>query len=454
MVEPLDHFPSINYLMVRGFDFISALQEITETVLLNYRSGRDIQITTSRDWGTGFNIHTDKSSGFISINNTEKLGMELFDFTEKLRKVSLIEDRQPLIKQAVIKNVIDKNKELQSIDSTQIVEIIKMIGDTIMGFDPSLKYNINLEINHLRKIYQSSDSMDITQVSTRNLLSIEVFSLLPNQKRQLRKVIGGIQNEYLNADYIQNITYTMLKELSSMSGKKKITYGSYPVILHPDSSFSLIHESIGHAVEADQVITGNSFLSNKLGHVVSSDLLNITDDPNINQLGWLVYDDEGVKSQGTQIVEEGILSNFVHSKKTAELFGTYSTGNARSSSYVSPPEPRQTNLYVEPGDMSFDELLEVMGNGILVGSTNSANTSIFSGLFNIQSQNAYIVEHGEVGSCIGPVTLSDHSLHVLSRISGIGKNLESIPSVCLKEDSRLFIGGLAPYILVDDIILG
>lgn len=455
--DPLDHFPLIASVRNRGIEYLSALQEITRSIQVSSSSGGQIHTSESHDWGTGFHFLHKENDVFLSINQNDAAGGKIFQLTDALVKkpTQVFPISQPIISfKNTIKSTIDysNRKNNRNDNLEEEVDIIKNIENRITSFDPSIKYNIQLNIDYVVKNFQSSDSLDVTQKFTRDMLTIEIFSLQSTHKYNLREIIGGINGESTDFDIIEPKLKKILEDYNSMLHRPPIS-GKYKAVIHPDTTFSLIHESIGHGVEADQVISGNSFLIDKLGYPISSPLLNVTDDPNIKTLGWLVYDDEGVKSQGTQLIEEGILTNYLHNNQTAKYFETSSTGNARATSYLSPPEPRQTNLYIESGDMSLEEMLEEVKNGILIGQTDSASTSLYSGEYSINSQINYYIENGEISQILGPARITDHSLNTLNNISGMGKELTTIPSICLKGDSRVFIGGIAPYIVVDEIFV-
>ncbi len=436
-----------------GIDYVSALQEITNKITINFQSGQNIQINESQDWGTGFQLKTDKMDSFLSTNNLNEINFDLFEFSKKILRSKTSNDN--IVETKVIKNNINnikkpyESKELIDLE----IEAIYHIASLISGNDPSIRFNINLENEQIAKSFQSSEFIDVVQRYSRELLTVEIYSLKYAHRNLLKTTIGGINNESLNYDVIDAKISELLKDFHALNVARNSETGFTRAILYPDTSFSLVHESIGHGVEADQIMNGNSYLSNSRGYPVSSGLLNVTDDPNIQSNGWFKYDDEGVKAQGTQIIEEGVLVNFLHNKKTASMMQTVSTGNARSTSYLSPPEPRQTNLYIEPGHYSQEELLEELKNGIIIGSTSYASTSIYSGAFNIFSQMGYKVENGQIVHALGPINIEDYSTNVLQNITAIGRETEKIPSICLKADSRIHIGGIAPYLLIDNIYI-
>ena len=137
--------------------------------------------------------------------------------------------------------------------------------------------------------------------------------------------------------------------------------GIHDVVLKPGMVGILAHEAIGHTVEADFVLSG-SITAGKIGQKIASDLITMVDDgPNLmkigNPAGYIEIDDEGVEAGGTVIIKDGILSSYLHSRETAELFGVEPTGNARAWGYTDVPIIRMRNTYIKPGKNSFDEII-------------------------------------------------------------------------------------------------
>jgi TldD protein len=130
----------------------------------------------------------------------------------------------------------------------------------------------------------------------------------------------------------------------------------------------LAHESFGHLSEADFVVTGASPLTDKIGARLGSDAACIVDDgaPDIKTYGglWLPFDDQGVRTGLTTVLDKGVLTHYLHSRGTAQKLGQRLTGNSRAVSYLFPPIVRMTNTYFLPGDLTEEEAIEKLGTGV------------------------------------------------------------------------------------------
>ncbi|MFV2016148.1 MAG: TldD/PmbA family protein, partial [Candidatus Heimdallarchaeota archaeon] len=317
----------------------------------------------------------------------------------------------------------------------------------------SMKYSIDIEIYFMQKRLQSTDSVDIQQEYMYSLLCLASESKNLNKPLRRSEIIGGINKDDLSWNKIETQTTRLGSELEKLQTAPKPKSGEYKVVMSEDAVYSLIHETIGHGCEADQIISKNSFLTDKIGFKVSASNLTVVDDPHIRSVGWGEYDDEGTKTQGTLLVDEGILSSYLHNKETAVQMGQISTGNARATTYLTPPEPRQSNIYIEPGDYSTQELVEEVKNGLFIGPTLVASTSIYTGEFSIESQITYEIRDGEIQNVLGPVTLTGNAFTTLNKVSSIGSRPEMIPTICLKNDSLVFVGSLMPQLTLNEIMV-
>jgi predicted Zn-dependent protease len=459
--DPFDHLPLLSLVQSRGVDYASSLYVSKLKVKAGIDKFDNFYFNEIYDRGTGFQVKINEVEGFHSSNSLDDVGEELSTLANQIRKrqkfssidAKLSDDEDIGIGELDRVDRVNINvSKADAWTSSYYDEINSFLTDVnrlIASYKQDMRYSVDIEVHFIQKRFQSTDSVDIQQEYMYSLLSIMSESKHPVNPLKRTEIIGGIQKSDLEWGIVESKTSNLARELEDLKVASTPTPGSYKVLLGSDAVYSLIHETIGHGCEADQVVSNNSFLANKMGFKVTSSDLTIVDDPHIRSVGWGEYDDEGVKTQGTLLVDEGILSSYLHNKKTANKLNQISTGNARATSYLSPPEPRQSNIYIEPGDLSQDELLEDVKNGLLIGPTLVASTSIYTGEFSIESQISFEIKNGEVGEVMGPVTLTGNALRTLNEVSNIGNKPEMIPSICLKNDSLVFVGSLMPQLTLN-----
>lgn len=223
----------------------------------------------------------------------------------------------------------------------------------------------------------------------------------------------------------------------------------------------LAHESFGHLSEADFVVTGGSPLTDKIGHTLGSEHASIVDGgvPDIKKHGglWLPYDDQGIATRQTSVLDKGVLQHYLHNRGTAKKLHQRPTGNARAVSFVFPPIPRMTNTYFLPGDLTKEEAIEQLGTGIYAIQTSGGQVE-GDGSFVFIAVRGYWVENGEIQHPIREVALSGNILDLLSKVEGATKDLKLISGYfggCGKGDqSPLPVGMGGPQLLINEVRFG
>ncbi len=223
----------------------------------------------------------------------------------------------------------------------------------------------------------------------------------------------------------------------------------------------LAHESFGHLAEGDFVVSGMSPLGGKIDQQLGSEHATIIDEGTLDPIKyhgfWLPYDDQGVKSSKTVILNRGTLTGYLHDRKTATFMKTDLTGNARATSYAFPPIVRMKNTYFSPGDLSVEEAMEKLGTGIYAVGTAGGQVNM-DGTFMFKALRGYYVENGEKKHPLREVTLMGSILDFLKNIEGATKELAIFSSYfggCGKDGQwPLPVGLGGPHLVVREVQFG
>jgi len=200
--------------------------------------------------------------------------------------------------------------------------------------------------------------------------------------------------------------------------------GRARVILAPSIVGLLVHEAIGHTVEADFVASG-SVAAGKLGQRVGSELVYLYDSGQSELSegagGSLPVDDEGVRTQRTPVIEAGILKSYLHDRESAARFGVEPTGNARAWEYSDPPLIRMRNTYIAPGDRDLDEMISEMDDGYLLdGPRNGQADSTGEFMFGVAQ--AWRIRGGKRAELVRGVTISGIAFDVMRTVDAISRD--------------------------------
>ena len=232
--------------------------------------------------------------------------------------------------------------------------------------------------------------------------------------------------------------------------------GRMPVILGDRIGGLLAHEAVGHAAEADTVLSGDSIFEGRRGEKLASEEVTLVDDPTLEErFGSFRYDDEGVKAGRTEIIREGVLNSFLHSRETASRMGCEDTGNGRADSYGSRPIVRMSNTFFESGGCSREELVESIDRGLIINGFKGGQVSTKEGNFTFGASHGYLVEDGEIKQMVRRPNLSGRTLKVLKNISMVGEDLSvGDPGFCGKDGQSVSTDNGAPEMKIDEMVVG
>ncbi len=228
--------------------------------------------------------------------------------------------------------------------------------------------------------------------------------------------------------------------------------GNMPVILDPELAGVFAHEAVGHASEADLVLEGSSILENRIGQQIASPLITIIDDPTMHEYGYFPFDDEGSQARKTTIIENGILTSYLHSRETAEKLGGV-PGHSRSQGN-SKPVVRMSNTYIDNGTSKFEEMLEEIGDGMYLIGSRGGQVNTGEGVFQFNAEKGYLVENGELTSLIRDVSLSGKTLEILNNVKMVGNDLSMNSGRCGKSGQLVPVTDGSPHLLISEALVG
>ena len=233
--------------------------------------------------------------------------------------------------------------------------------------------------------------------------------------------------------------------------------GTMPIVLGSGWPGILLHEAVGHGLEGDFNRKGTSAFSGKVGQKVASPLCTIVDDGTIEaRRGSLTIDDEGVPSQNTVLIEDGVLKGYMQDKLNARLMDVEPTGNGRRESFAHMPMPRMTNTYMLPGPHDPDDIIASVDEGIFAPNFGGGQVDITSGKFVFSASEAYLIKNGKLGAPVKGAMLIGDGPEALAQISMVGNDLQLDSGVgtCGKEGQSVPVGVGQPTVKIDEITIG
>jgi TldD protein len=233
--------------------------------------------------------------------------------------------------------------------------------------------------------------------------------------------------------------------------------GTMDIVLSSGWPGVMLHEAVGHGLEGDFNRKKTSAFAGLLGQKVASKGVTVVDDGTIaERRGSLTIDDEGMPTNKTVLIEDGILVGYMQDRQNARLMGMQPTGNGRRESYAHVPMPRMTNTYMLSGDKTPEEIIASVKKGIYAVSFGGGQVDITSGKFVFGCTEAYMIEDGRVGAPIKGAMLIGNGPDAMQRISMIGNDLQLDTGIgmCGKAGQSVPVGVGQPHLRMDQMTVG
>ena len=233
--------------------------------------------------------------------------------------------------------------------------------------------------------------------------------------------------------------------------------GEMTVVLGPGWPGILLHEAVGHGLEADFNRKGVSAFSGRIGQQVASKLCTVVDDGTIeHRRGSLNVDDEGEPTQQNVLIENGVLRGYLTDKLSARLTGGVSTGSGRRENYQHYPMPRMTNTFMLAGESAPEEIIQSVKKGLYCSNFSGGQVDITSGNFVFSASESFLIEDGKITSPVRGATLIGNGPEALKYISMVGNDLKLDLGigVCGKEGQSVPVGVGMPTIRIDQMTVG
>ena len=233
--------------------------------------------------------------------------------------------------------------------------------------------------------------------------------------------------------------------------------GIMPVVLGGGWPGILLHEAIGHGLEADFNRKKTSAFSQLIGQRVASEACTIVDDGTLPfRRGSLNIDDEGTPTTRTVLIEGGLLRGYITDRLNARLMGIPLTGNGRREDFRSLVLPRMTNTFMLAGTSDPADIIRSVKKGLYAVSFGGGQVDITNGKFVFSASEAYLIEDGKVTKPVKGATLIGNGPEILKRVSMVGHDLQLDSGVgtCGKEGQSVPVGVGLPTIRIDEITVG
>jgi TldD protein len=295
-----------------------------------------------------------------------------------------------------------------------------------------------------------------SEVRTGTIFAVHVVAQKDGIIQTGYEPVGGtVGFELFDENLPEQVARTATQRAELMLDAVPAPAGRFPVVLSSSAGGTMIHEAVGHGLESDLAGKKLSVYSGKIGQKVASDLITVLDDSTLpGRRGSFIFDDEGMPSQRTVLVENGILVNFMYDRLCSLKEGKQSTGNGRRESYRHKPIPRMTNTIIAPGAHNPEDIVSSVDRGLLVVKMGGGQVNTVNGQFVFEVSEGYMIQDGKVGTPVRGAILTGKGPEVLSEIDMVGNDLGFGIGTCGKDGQGVPVADAQPTLRIPQITVG
>ena len=437
-------------------DYIEIRGEDVEKLNLELKDGAFLTFTSLKLSGFGIRVLVGGAWGFSSTTRSEEL-KEAVERAYRMAKSasSAVREKIRLAEIEVVEDVVRSKMKLKPEDVPVEEKVSRMreLEREIKEREEVKSTQIRYEDASGKKILATSEGARIEW----DLNYVWQYVWLTGKDHRgmaaVRDEIGSVDMgwELFNEESAEKIGERVHRKLDAQLRGISPKRGEFPVVAGPIIVGIIAHEALGHLAEAD--LTINSPFRDLIGKSIAPDFVNMSDRIVPNGFGNNAYDDEGTPVRDVHIIKDGILTEIMLNREYAARLGMKPNGHARAENYLVPPIIRMRNTVFEPGDMSFEELLEGIKFGYYLVDFRGGQAELNSS-FQVGVQEGYIIRNGEIAESIKDTSISGIAIEALKRISGVGKDFGIEMGRCGKGQTA-FVSSGGPHMRFDSgIVVG
>lgn len=359
-----------------------------------------------------------------------------------------------------IKNQAGRVKKLATASPLQgKLRLVKRAYQSALNFDPAVK-KVQVAYGESTQQVWILNSEGLTVKDCRPMIRLTVHSLAEKRGHWESGYYGGggrVGLEFFKSSLTpEAIAEESAREACLLLEAVDPPAGQWPVVLSPGHSGVLVHEAVGHLLEADFIRKKTSIFCDRLGQPVASRQITIYDDPTIPGFrGSYNIDDEGTLPEKTLLVEAGMLKEFLQDKLSARLMGQRANGHGRREDFTNWPLPRMSNTYIAPGAYPAEEIIQSVKKGFYVSHLSGGQVED-SGQFTFSVTLGFLVENGRLTRPVKQATLIGTNLDILQKVEMVGSDLDFglQTATCGKEGQSVPVNDGCPTMKVAGLIIG
>lgn len=444
----------IHHGLSLGADFVEVFIERTQSEDVVFKNSRPEDCKSGTLFGIGIRLMMGEQSLYGHTNSTEK--------DELLRITTLLGSRlgkkgNPSVinfeKLNYPKVPVIKDKE---VDAKYRIAFLKNIDERLRS--DSRTAQVMLSLIRKKQVVEIYNSEGLYAIEERPYIRLFHHLVMKDGNLQSEAfhgpgAIGGW--DFIEKLNHEEISSTLLRQASTMLHASPCPAGKMPVVIDNGFGGVIFHEACGHLLETTSVEKKASVFWDKMGEEIAHPALTAIDDGTVDGAwGSLSIDDEGMPTQKTTLIENGVLKRFISDRMGERKTGHKRTGSGRRQSYKFAAASRMRNTFIERGEYQMEDLIGSVPNGLYAKKMGGGSVDPSTGQFNFSVQEAYLIENGKITRPVKGATLIGTGPEIMKRISMVGKDLQLMAGMCGSVSGSIPTTVGQPPLKVDEILVG
>ncbi len=324
---------------------------------------------------------------------------------------------------------------LEDLADTKRLGVMKRANHAALNYDPRIQMASISYYDEVRgRIVANSEGLYLQDANPLLFFIVQALGVGDKTRHMSRERLSRHSGfEMFKEVSPEEVAEKAAREAVAMLEAQDCPAGKMDVVMENGWGGVLVHEAVGHPLEADNIAKKIGAFTGKLGQKVASDVFTMVDDGSIpNMRGTTSYDDEGTQMKRNVLIENGVLVKYMTDILSGKQINMERTGNGRRQSFRYIPIPRMTNTFIDQGKDDPADIVASTKNGLYVRSLSGGSVNPITGIFNFTCRESYLIEEGKITTPVKGATLIGNCLDIISNIDAVGNDLAFGPGICGK----------------------
>ena len=426
---------TIKQALTKGGEFAEVYLEnrITRTIIMEESKFKSAVFGINQ--GAGVRVLSGDKTGYAYTDdiNEEKLlrAAEVASYVAQGTEVTGPVD----VQETKRKSFISVKLPLEEVAEKKRLEVINRANQAALEYDPKIKLAIINYYDEIRgRTIANSEGLLLSDELPLLFFIVQTLGVGENTRHMGRERLSRHSGfEMFDEVTPEEVARRAARESVAMLEAEDAPAGKMDVVMENGWGGVLVHEAVGHPLEADNIAKKIGAFTGKLGEKVASDVFTMVDDGTLpNRRGTTNFDDEGTQMKRNVLIKEGVLVKYMTDILSAKQLNMERTGNGRRESFRYIPIPRMTNTFIEKGKDQPEDILASTKSGIYIQSLSGGSVNPITGMFNFTCREVYLIENGKKTTPVKGATLVGSCLDIISNIDAVGNDLDFGPGICGK----------------------